>query len=272
MDIPFVQARNYTSTGTKGRLVGLVVIHDMEHPEAPGTAMEVARWFAGPSAPVASAHYCVDDTAIVQTVHDMDVAWHAPGANSNGIGVEHAGYAAQRREDWADPYSTACLHLSAELVRGLCAKYGIPVVFLDAPALLAGMRGITTHAEVSAAWHQTDHTDPGPGFPMDLYLAMVRNNPPATPAPGGAAPVANAPFAAILVHPAGGYLEIGTDGGIFAWGGAPFYGSLGGTKLNQPIVAAEWAPDHAGYYLLGRDGGIFAFGSAVHQGNALWTG
>lgn len=95
--------------------------------------------------------------------------------------------------------------------------------------------------------------------------------PPPAPTPQGV-PVSNSPFAAILVHPNGGYLEIGEDGGVFAWGGAPFYGSLGGTKLNQPIVAAEWAPDHAGYYLLGRDGGIFAFGSAKHQGNALWAG
>lgn len=84
--------------------------------------------------------------------------------------------------------------------------------------------------------------------------------------------MANAPFACILVHPNGGYLEIGEDGGIFAWGGAPFFGSLGAQQLNQPIVDAAWTPDHGGYYLIGRDGGIFAFGNAVHQGNALWNG
>src|SRR4029079_716907 len=186
----------------------------MEHPEYPGTAMEVAKWFAGPTAPQASAHYCVDDAQIVGCVHDQDVAWHAPGANSNGLGIEHAGYASQRRDQWLDPYSTACLHLSAELVRGLCAKYAIPTVFLDASALLARLRGVTTHAEVSKAWHKTDHTDPGLNFPMDLYLAMVRDAAPHPPAPGGA-PVANAPFACLLVHPNGGYLEIGEDGGVF---------------------------------------------------------
>lgn len=271
MTIPFVQARNYTATGSRGRTIGLVVLHDMEAPEYPGTAMKVARWFAGATAPQASAHYCVDNAELVQCVKDLDVAWHAPGANHNGIGIEHAGYASQRRDQWMDPYSTACLRMSAALTQYLCDKYAIPVAFLDAPALLAGFRGITTHAEVSKAWRKTSHTDPGAGFPMDLYLAMVRDAAPNPPAPGGPA-VANAPFAAMLVHPDGGYLEIGEDGGVFAWGGAPFYGSLGSVKLNQPIVAAEWAPDHAGYYLLGRDGGIFAFGSAHHQGNALWGG
>jgi hypothetical protein len=91
-------------------------------------------------------------------------------------------------------------------------------------------------------------------------------------APAPEVPVANAPFAAILVHPNGGYLEIGEDGGIFAWGGAPFFGSLGGIALNQPVVGAAWTPDYGGYYLLGKDGGIFAFGNAQHQGNALWQG
>lgn len=84
--------------------------------------------------------------------------------------------------------------------------------------------------------------------------------------------VANAPFACVLAHPNGGYLQIGEDGGVFNFGGAPFFGSLGGTQLNQPIVDAAWTSDYGGYFLLGRDGGIFAFGNARHQGNALWAG
>ena len=31
--------------------------------------------------------------------------FHAPGANHNGIGLEHAGYARQSAEDWADAFS-----------------------------------------------------------------------------------------------------------------------------------------------------------------------
>ena len=33
-----------------------------------------------------------------------------------------------------------------------------------------------------------------------------------------------------------GYWFVAADGGIFAFGDAPFNGSMGGTHLNQPIV------------------------------------
>jgi hypothetical protein len=35
----------------------------------------------------------------------------------------------------------------------------------------------------------------------------------------------------------GGYRFVAGDGGIFDFGDAPFYGSMGGTRLNQPVVA-----------------------------------
>lgn len=115
---------------------------------------------------------------------------------------------------------------------------------------------------------ENDHGDPGA---IPITALLVRG--PLTPEnskPQGA-PMANSPFACILVHPNGGYLEIGEDGGVFAWG-APFFGSLGGTKLNQPIIDAAWTPDYGGYFLMGRDGGIFAFGNAKFQGAAQWAG
>src|SRR3954470_19096914 len=112
--IPFVQARNFT----KGRSNGIEVtaIPTMESPEKPDTAESVANWFAGSTAPQASAHYCIDNNSVVQCVHDQDVAWHAPGANHNGLGFEHAGFAAQAPKDWQDQYSQAMLDRSAQLV------------------------------------------------------------------------------------------------------------------------------------------------------------
>ena len=102
MAYPFIQARN--STPANRTTIDLLVIHTMEAPEKPDTAENVARWFAGSTAPQASAHYCIDDDSIVQCVHDKDVAWHAPGANHNGLGFEHAGFAAQAPKDWQDAY------------------------------------------------------------------------------------------------------------------------------------------------------------------------
>lgn len=183
MSYPFVQARNYTRV-SGGRKVDLIVIHTMESPEKPDTAEAVAAWFAGSTAPQASPHYCIDADSIVQCVRLDDVAWCAPGANSNGIHLEHAGRAAQTLADWSDPYSTAMLQLSAELTADLCKRFSIPATFLDAAALQRGERGITTHAEVSKAFpkNSSGHWDPGPNFPMLKYIAQVkRTNPARTP-------------------------------------------------------------------------------------------
>jgi N-acetyl-anhydromuramyl-L-alanine amidase AmpD len=172
--IPFVQARNYT----KGRSnkIDVLVIHTMETPENHDTAESVANWFAGSSAPRASAHYCIDDNSIVQSVHDADVAWHAPGANHNGLGFEHAGRAAQTTADWSDDYSTKLLELSAGLVAKKCEENHIPVVWLLPADLRAGKRGITGHVQVSEAFKLSTHTDPGKNFPVQRYLALVRTH------------------------------------------------------------------------------------------------
>lgn len=172
--IQFLQAKNYTPTAeTGGRVIDLVVVHDMEYFETPDGAEWCAMFFAGVNAPRASAHFSVDVNSIVQSVREDDVAWHAKGANHNGIGVEHAGYARQSRAEWLDEYSRAELALSAKLVARLCRTYGIPVKWLDADALRAGGgRGITGHWQVTQAFGGT-HYDPGPNFPVDEYLAMV---------------------------------------------------------------------------------------------------
>src|SRR3954454_6387676 len=79
----------------------LVVIHSMEAPEKGETAEDVGHFFEKPSTR-ASAHYCVDNNSIVQCVQERDVAWAAPGANHDGVQIEHAGYARQTLREWED--------------------------------------------------------------------------------------------------------------------------------------------------------------------------
>ncbi len=64
-----------------------------------------------------------------------------------------------------------------------------------------------------------------------------------------------------------GYWLVASDGGIFSFGGAQFYGSTGGMTLNKPIVGMAPTPDGHGYWLVASDGGIFAYGDAQFYGS-----
>jgi N-acetyl-anhydromuramyl-L-alanine amidase AmpD len=182
MAYPLVASPNVTRTA--GRKIDVVVVHSMEMDEKGTTAESCARWFQNPAAKV-SAHYCVDANSIVQCVREGHIAWHAPGANHNGIGVEHAGRARQTRAEWLDDYGVAMLNRSAALVADVCRRQHIPVTWLHPADLVAGKRGITSHNNVSKAFKRGSHWDPGPGFPMEWYLRHVRAKlgPPNTPTP-----------------------------------------------------------------------------------------
>lgn len=266
-DEQFIQARWFTPVAR--RAIDLVVIHDMEYPENLDAAEKVARFFQGlPATNKASAHHCVDADSRVLCVQEHDVAYHAPGANHNGIGIEHAGYARQTAAEWADPYSEQMLLNSAGLTADICRRYGLPHAYVDAGGLQKGYRGITTHWEVTKAFKQSDHTDPGPNFPMAHYLDLVLAAAAPAPIPQEVRPVVNAPVVAILTHTDwnGGYIEIGADGGVFSEG-APNFGSAGGTKLNSPISGAAVHPGGRGYWMVAQDGGVFSFGDAGFHGS-----
>jgi hypothetical protein len=237
--MPFVQARFYTPVGN--RVIDLIVIHDMQMAETGSSAEICANYFAGPNAPQASAHYCVDADSEVQCVRDMDVAWHAPGANHQGIGIEQPGWANFQTNEWLDAYGHAMLQRVAALTRSLCDGYGVPIVFLRAADLAAGKRGITTHFECSQAFGG-DHWDPGPGYPMMPYfISLVQGSPsavpPSTPRPKGVA-VFDPPLAvrAFLSRPAGGAWVLFPDGGTGELG-APARGNVHGKDYFSSMTA-----------------------------------
>jgi N-acetylmuramoyl-L-alanine amidase len=64
-----------------------------------------------------------------------------------------------------------------------------------------------------------------------------------------------------------GYWLVASDGGIFTFGDAGFYGSTGALTLNRPIVGMAATPDGQGYWLVASDGGIFTFGDAAFFGS-----
>ncbi len=69
-----------------------------------------------------------------------------------------------------------------------------------------------------------------------------------------------------------GYWLVASDGGIFSFGDAQFYGSTGAILLNKPIVGMASTPDGDGYWMVASDGGIFSFGNAPFYGSASSQG
>ncbi len=76
-----------------------------------------------------------------------------------------------------------------------------------------------------------------------------------------------APVVGVADASADGYWWAASDGGVFTVGTAPFFGSVGGTSLNAPVVGIASTPDHGGYWLAAADGGVFGFGDAKFYGS-----
>jgi hypothetical protein len=64
-----------------------------------------------------------------------------------------------------------------------------------------------------------------------------------------------------------GYWLLASDGGVFTFGQAHFYGSTGNLRLKAPIIQMVSTPSGRGYWLLAFDGGVFSFGDAHFFGS-----
>jgi hypothetical protein len=100
-----------------------------------------------------------------------------------------------------------------------------------------------------------------------LFLAVLVTALPLLGAMTAAVTSSAPPAGAASPTPA--YWLVASDGGIFAFGGAPYFGSTGGTVLNKPIVGmTSTSPtDKNGYWLVASDGGIFSYGDAQFYGS-----
>jgi hypothetical protein len=79
-------------------------------------------------------------------------------------------------------------------------------------------------------------------------------------APGPPSPPPPAP-------PNSSYWLVASDGGIFSFGNAQFYGSTGGIVLNKPVVGMTPTSSGNGYWFVASDGGIFSYGGAAFFGS-----
>lgn len=183
----FIQARHHG--GNSNTPVTRLVIHatcpDVGYPSASkaGRAVSTAHYFAEATRP-ASAHYVCDIATTVQCLSEEVIGYHAP-PNSHSIGIEicadggsHASFEtashAYSREQWLSPQVWPAVERAAILARDICQRHRIPVRKLSTAQVKAGMSGICGHDNVSDAFHQSDHDDPGPYFPWDEFIAAVQ--------------------------------------------------------------------------------------------------
>jgi hypothetical protein len=147
---------------------------------APGAAQGTARYFAQAGSG-GSAHYVEDPTSEAHCVPDNVTAWHAP-PNPNSIGIEICAEggdypASYTRAQWLSPQVWPGVLRAAGRARELCDRFGVPKTKIGPGELLAGAHGICGHVDVSQAWHQSSHSDPGPAFPWPEFMAAVNGAP-----------------------------------------------------------------------------------------------
>lgn len=177
--LPYIDARFYRRASRRSAPLW-VVIHATHGAEGLGKARQGARELAdlAPNAPPhkrRSAHAFVDTGAIVQCVPWECEAWHCGRTgNRYGEGIELCGRADQTLMQWTDSKSLPMLALAARLVRWRCDANNLPLDWLKAEDLQAFKRGITSHAEISRAFGESTHWDPGPHFPIDAFVSAVQ--------------------------------------------------------------------------------------------------
>ena len=148
-------------------------------------------------------------------------------------------------------------------VGGVITSAAVKVVCASESFVVPGVIGSLAYNAVPTTPHQGYYTYESngalTGFGNDSYLTYL----------GDLSFVAlNQPIVGMAqTADGGGYWMVGSDGGIFAYGDAAFYGSAGNLVLNQPIVGMAPTADGKGYWLVAADGGIFAYGDATFHGS-----
>jgi N-acetyl-anhydromuramyl-L-alanine amidase AmpD len=165
-----------TASHTSGRQssVSRIVMHGTVSPCVRGGARSVARYFQSPKAG-GSAHYTVDPGEVIRSYAEDVVCWHAP-PNRGSIGVELCDPQKGAASRWQDADHQAMLALAAQLVREIADRWDVPLVRLSPADLRAGKRGITGHVDVAKAFGQTDHSDPGTGFPWGQFMTLLKGD------------------------------------------------------------------------------------------------
>lgn len=123
-----------------------------------------------------SYHYLADGNGrLLRENTDDWSTWSTKNrGNDVGLHLSFVTYAKSTRAEWLS--NLKMLDAGAWQVARWCKAYNIPAKAITPAELKRGVKGISTHDGARIAWGVTDHTDPGPGFPMDVFVSMVKKH------------------------------------------------------------------------------------------------
>lgn len=182
-----VASNRYSTTGVVARKMG-VVVHTTEtgedrldvllaNAQRPGSRVSVGP--NGSIYPYGSSYHAYANGALdgsyVQILPATAGPYSAPPTNKTWWHISIPGWARQSRAEWLEGWSRNQIRGVAKFIADKHRIDGFPLVKIGPEQLRAGAKGICGHVDVTYAWRQTDHTDPGPQFPWDTLLADVTN-------------------------------------------------------------------------------------------------
>lgn len=140
--------------GTRG-----VVIHTIE-----GTDEGAEAWFKNRQAKGFGAHVIIgqEKNRTIQTTDLDNLVYHAAGANTYYVGIEHEGFASYSKVQWLRKVNRKLLRASANRTAWICFHYK-----LGQPSK---GKNVFAHADFPAGGHH----DPGKGWPWIFYMMLCR--------------------------------------------------------------------------------------------------
>lgn len=170
-------------TGRDGKAVRLSVIHYTAGSEN-RTSAESGAAYDKTRTDGTSCHVFHDPDSSVQEVLRKDRS-NSAFAKGNRLGIQHELCGtAQTRAQWLDEASDAILWRAARAVAKDCVDFGLEPRRLSSSEVRRswyeypnGPRGICGHVDITNAFPEDGgtHTDPGVGFPWDIFIARVND-------------------------------------------------------------------------------------------------
>lgn len=208
-------------------------------------------WLKNPKSK-ASAHFLNPKVGQLRQLVDIDDrAWTQGSGNLRWVSVENEGRS-------GDALTPDQLHNNALIMRWLNETENVPLQLSDDP----DVPGLGWHGMGGRAWG--GHPD-CPGPPVVAQRARIleladRTAGPTTPGEAMAR-LPNAVDACLA--PGGGVWVVAKDGGVGAYGGAPFHGSYPGLPPEQRQGDRQFLSIHphgGGYAIVADDGSVYVFG------------